>query len=77
MNESYLRAQRQYDLQTPDESDFDLFIERNESELMELWDTYKFEKYEGEYFHHDDVDYFNEDLFVDMCELVYEGKLSL
>ena len=49
------------------------FIELNEDRLLEIWDSYKFEKYEGEYFHHDNVDYFNEELFNDMSsDILFE-----
>lgn len=75
-NASYLRAQTQYDNQTPDESEFQIFVEQNEDKLMALWDTYKFEELSDE-FHYDDVDFYDDDMFLDMAELVFEGKLSL
>ena len=50
------------------------FIEQNEDELMSRWDEYKYEKYEGELFHHDDVDWFDEGLFEDMCFDIFEEK---
>ena len=52
------------------------WVESNESRLMDLWDTYKFEHY-SELFCYDDVDYFDEDLFDDMCARVYEDEVLL
>lgn len=46
------------------------YIEENENKLYELWDSYKYEKH-YDLFHYDDVDYFNEELFNDMCEELY------
>lgn len=50
------------------------FIELNEDELLYRWDTYKYEHGAicGEYFHYDNVDYFNEDLFTEMCGTLYD-----
>jgi hypothetical protein len=48
------------------------FIDSNEDELMNRWDEYKYEKYCDEVFHHDDVDFFDEGLFTDMCSDIYE-----
>ena len=47
--------------------DFNMFLEKNDDLLMEYWEEYKYDKLCGEYFHHDDVDYFNEDFFNDMA----------
>ena len=55
---------------------FEKYVEENEDHLMELWDEYKYENYCGEYFHHDDVDYFNEEQFLEMAELVFNGELE-
>lgn len=47
--------------------DLETFIEINESELYDEWDVYKYDNLCGEYFHYDNVDYFNEEQFEDMA----------
>lgn len=55
--------------------DFEKFQLENEDALNEYWDEYKWYHYEGEYFHYDDVDWWNEDFFVDMSfKLWYDLK---
>lgn len=53
------------------------YLDDNENELMELWDEYKYENFCGEYFHPDNVDYFNEDQFIDMVEIEYQKSLTI
>ena len=53
------------------------FIEKNEDRLMEYWDEYKYEFLCGEYFHHDDVDYFNEQQFLEMADYIIQNNIKL
>jgi hypothetical protein len=53
------------------EKDFEAWQFENDDRLNELWDEFKYDKYCGEYFHHDDVDWFNEEFFDEMCWDVY------
>ena len=54
------------------QKNLEVFIDVNEDELLEIWDQHKYEQYCGEYFHHDDVDWFNECFFLDMCQDIYD-----
>lgn len=51
--------------------DFKQWQDENENRLMDLWDTYKYEELCGEHFHYDNVDYFDEDKFNEMCYDIY------
>lgn len=46
--------------------DLEMFIETNEDALLTIWDEYKYEKY-ADRFHYDDVDWFDEEFFEEMC----------
>jgi hypothetical protein len=50
------------------------FIDTKEDYLLELWDTVKYEKYQ-DLFHYDNVDYWNEELFMELAEEEYEKFL--
>ena len=54
------------------DKDLENFIELNENSLLELWDTYKYENLQ-ENFHYDNVDYFDEGLFSDMCINIHDS----
>ena len=49
-----------------DVADVERFIEDNEELLLETWEEYKYENL-MDHFHYDNVDYFDEGLFFDMC----------
>ena len=54
--------------------DLETFIDINEDCLMEIWDEYKFNNL-SEYFHYDDVDYWNEEFFNEMAQDILD-KMS-
>lgn len=51
--------------------DYDTWYEINEERLLDVWHEYKYDHYCGEYFHHDDVDWYNEDFFMEMVEKLW------
>jgi hypothetical protein len=53
------------------------FIEANENALMDYWDVYKFDHLCGEYFHYDNVDYFNEEQFLEMVDYIIENNIDI
>lgn len=55
------------------DEELEKFISNNENALFEIWDNYKYEHYCGELFHYDDVDWFNEELFEEMCFNILES----
>ena len=58
------------------ESDtFEFWVNDNEEKLLELWDKHKYEKY-SELFDQNEVDFFDEELFKDMCLEIYENELD-
>jgi len=46
---------------------FDAWVEFEDDYLQSEWDTYKYEHYCGELFHPDDCDFWDEELYADMC----------
>lgn len=50
------------------------YIDKNEDMLMDAWEEYKYKHFCGEYFNHEDTDYWNEDFFNDMCEEMYNKE---
>ena len=51
------------------------FMYDKEESLMEKWDYYKYEEH-SDLFHYDDVDFFDEDLYAEMCEKEYHAYME-
>ena len=47
------------------------YIDQNDDMLVNAWDIYKYEHL-GSHFHYDDVDYFNEEQFNEMCQELFD-----
>lgn len=52
------------------------FMYDKEDMLMEKWDEYKYEELEGEFFHYDNVDFFDEEMYAEMCAKEYEKYME-
>jgi hypothetical protein len=55
---------------------FEKFLNENMDSLMEAWDSYKYDVH-YELFNPDNVDFYNEDLFLDMAEAIYNQEETL
>lgn len=54
---------------------FEEYVNDYEDMLMERWDELKYEQY-SELFHYDDVDFWREDLFMEMAERYYDDFIN-
>jgi len=57
-------------MKTQEDRDFENWMNKNENDLNDAWNEYKYDKL-MECFHYDDVDYFNVEQFEEMAYTLY------